>query len=134
MTFRTVLLPLLFFLGTAVAQDSAPIPLLGKDKSRICHGNGSDAPDCVTCPRVTYSPDPEYPENERRARRQGAVVLVLVVGSDGLPRDVKVSRTLSSEFDQAAIDAVKKWKFTPASKDGKPIAVEIDVQVTFKLH
>jgi len=60
--------------------------------------------------------------------------LTLVVGPDGLPRDVKVSRTLSAEFDKAAIDAVKNWKFTPATKESKPIAVEIDVQVAFRLY
>jgi periplasmic protein TonB len=60
--------------------------------------------------------------------------LTLVVGPDGLPRDVKVSRTLSPEFDKAAIDAVKNWKFTPATKESKPIAVEIDVQVAFRLY
>jgi len=127
-----MLLPQLF-LGAAIAQDSAPIRLSGRDASPICRGKVSDASDCVTAPHATYSPDPTYPEKERRARHQGAVVLTLVVGPDGLPRDIRVSRTLSPEFDKAAIDAVKKWKFTPATRDSKPVAVEIDVQVAFRL-
>jgi protein TonB len=131
MTPRAVLLPL-FFLGTAIAQDTAPIRLTGKGAAIICHGKGSDAPDCVTMPRAIHAPDPKYPEDERKARHQGTVVLVIVVGSDGAPRDIKISRALSPEFDKAAIDAVKNWKFTPATRDSKPVAVEIDVQVAFR--
>jgi protein TonB len=60
--------------------------------------------------------------------------LWLVVGSDGLPRDVKVSRSLSPEFDEAAIDTVKKWKFAAGTKDGKPVATRLNVEVTFRLN
>jgi len=133
MTSRALFLPLLF-LGTAMAQDSAPIPLSGKDHVPICRGNNSDAPGCVTAPHATYSPDPKYPKKESKARHRGAVVLELVVDADGLPRDIKVSRPLSPEFDEAAIDAVKKWKFSPATRDGKPIATEINVEVNFRLY
>jgi TonB family protein len=62
------------------------------------------------------------------------VILELVVDRDGMPRDIKVSRPLSPEFDEAAIDAVKKWKFSPAARDGKPIATEIKVEVNFQLY
>ena len=131
---RAMFLSLFFFLGAAMAQDSAPIRLSGRDPSLICHGKVSDASDCVTAPHATYSPDPTYPEKERRARHRGTVVLTLVVDPDGLPRDIRVSRTLSSEFDKAAVNAVKNWKFTPATRDSKPIAVEIDVEVAFRLY
>jgi TonB family protein len=133
MTLRALFVPLLF-LGTVVAQDSAPISLSGKDHPPICRGKDSDAPDCITAPHATYAPDPDYPEKERKARHMGTVLLELVVGSDGLPRDITVSHPLSSKFDAAAIDAAKKWKFTPASKDGKPVAVRIIVEVSFHLR
>jgi len=58
----------------------------------------------------------------------------LVVGSDGVPRDLNVINSLSPGFDKAAIDAVKKWRFTPAAKDGKPVAAMITVQVSFRLY
>jgi TonB family protein len=133
MTLRAVFVPLLF-LGAAIAQDSAPISLSGKDHVPICRGKDSDAPGCVTAPHATYSPDPKYPKKESKARHRGTVVLELVVGSDGLPRDITVSRPLSPEFDEAALDAVKKWKFSPATKDGKPIATQIMVEVDFHLY
>jgi TonB family protein len=56
-----------------------------------------------------------------------------VVGPGGLPRNIKIARSLSPEFDAAAIDAVKKWKFDPATKDGNPVAVQINVELTFRL-
>jgi TonB family protein len=55
------------------------------------------------------------------------------VSSDGVPRDIAVSQTLTPDFDKAAIDAVKEWKFTPAIKDGKPIAVQIALEIEFNL-
>lgn len=133
MTPRFLFLPLLL-LGTAMAQDTAPIPLSGNDHAPICRRNERDAPDCVTPPHTTYSPDPKYPEKERKARHRGAVILALVVDTDGLPRDITVSRPLSPQFDAAAIDAVKKWKFSPATKDGKPVATSIQVEVSFRLY
>lgn len=83
----------------------------------------------MEAPHLTYAPDPKFPKNERKARHQGTAVLLLVVHSDGLPGDITVSRTLSPEFDKAAIDAVKKWRFSPATRDGKPVAVRIQVEV-----
>jgi protein TonB len=133
MTLHAVFLPLLL-LSTAIAQDSAPVELSGKGQVRFCRGNDSDVPGCITAPHATYSPDPKYPKNERKARHSGTVVLDLVVDADGLPRDAKVWHRLSPEFDEAAIDAVKTWKFSPATKDSKPIATQIKVEVNFHLY
>ena len=91
-------------------------------------------PGCVTAPHATYSPEPEFPDKARKKKQGGDVVLVLVVGTDGLPYDVKVDRGMSPELDEAAVKTVKRWKFTPASKDGKPVAAQINVEVTFKLY
>ena len=101
MTSRALCVPLLL-LGTAIAQDSAPISLSGKDHPPICRGKGSDAPGCITAPHATYAPDPEYPKKESKARHRGTVVLELIVDRDGLPRDIKVSQPLSRDFDKAA--------------------------------
>jgi len=131
---QRALLLLTFLLGTAMAQDSAPVELSGKDHVPLCRGSDSDASGCITVPRATYSPDPTYPKKERKARHMGTVLLGLVVGSDGLPRDITVSRPLSPDFDAAAIDAVKKWKFSPATRDGKPVATAIKVEVNFHLY
>jgi len=88
----------------------------------------------VTAPRALYSPDPDYSEEARKAKYQGTVVLWLIVGPDGRPRDIKVQRSLGMGLDQKAIEAVKNWKFDPATKEGKPVAVQINVEVNFRLY
>ena len=133
MTLRSAFI-VLVLLGMAVAQESAPVDLSGTGKALICRGKSDDARDCVTAPRATYSPDPKYPEKARRAKERGDVILQLVVGTDGLPHDIKVDRGLTPETDQAAIDAVKRWKFTPAARDRQPVPAQIKVEVSFKLY
>jgi periplasmic protein TonB len=88
----------------------------------------------VSAPRAIFAPDPEYSEEARKAKYQGTCVLWLVVGPDGRTRDIRVARTLGLGLDQQAIEAVKQWKFEPAMKDGKPVAVQVNVEVTFRLY
>jgi len=88
----------------------------------------------VSAPRVLYSPDPEYSEEARRAKYQGSVVLWIVVGPDGRVRDVRVQRTLGLGLDEKAIEAVRKWRFEPATKNGQPVAVQVNVEVNFRLY
>lgn len=88
----------------------------------------------VSAPRALDTPDPEYSEEARKAKYQGTVVLWLIVDPDGKPRDIKVARALGMGLDQKAIEAVRRWKFEPAMKDGKPVAVQINVEVNFRLY
>ncbi|HLH07221.1 MAG TPA: energy transducer TonB [Terriglobales bacterium] len=88
----------------------------------------------VSAPKALYTPDPEYSEEARKAKYQGTVVLWLIVDANGRPRDVKVARTLGMGLDQKAIEAVRNWKFEPAMKDGRPVAVQINVEVNFRLY
>src|SRR5579862_8943695 len=88
----------------------------------------------VSPPRALDTPDPEYSEEARKAKYQGTCVLWLIVGPDGKPRDIKVARALGMGLDEKAIEAVKNWKFEPAMKDGKPVAVQINVEVSFRLY
>jgi protein TonB len=88
----------------------------------------------VSAPRVLYSPDPEYSEEARRAKYQGSVVLWIVVGPDGRVRDVRVQRTLGLGLDEKAIEAVRRWRFEPAKKNGQPVAVQVNVEVNFRVY
>jgi TonB family protein len=101
--------------------------------SIICHGNGDDVVGCTNPPRQTHAPPPKYPKKERKAHHEGVVRLTLVVSSEGVPTEISVAQALSPDFDQAAIDAVKQWKFAPATKGGKPAAVKIAVEIAFHL-
>lgn len=88
----------------------------------------------VSAPRILYQPDPEYSEEARKAKYQGTVVLWVVVGPDGRTKDIRVQRSLGLGLDEKAIEAVKTWKFEPARKDGQPVAVQINVEVNFRLY
>jgi protein TonB len=89
----------------------------------------------VSAPKELYAPEPEYSEEARKAKYQGTVVLWVVIGPDGRPHDpIRVLRSVGMGLDEKAIEAVKQWKFDPAKKDGKPVAVQIAVEVDFHLY
>jgi len=88
----------------------------------------------VSAPKPIYTPDPEYSEEARKSKYQGVVVLWLVIGPDGHPQDVKVARPLGMGLDEKAIEAVRTWRFKPAEKDGHPVAVQMNVEVSFRLY
>jgi len=90
-------------------------------------GNG------VTNPVVISRTAPKYAEEARRAKIEGSVLLSMVVDESGVPRNIKVARSLDPGLDQKAIEAVREWKFKPGQKDGNSVAVQAQIQVTFKL-
>jgi TonB family protein len=90
-------------------------------------GNG------VTNPVPIYRPEPQYSEEARKAKWQGAVLLSLVVDENGKPQQIKVIRPLGLGLDEKAIEAVSQWKFKPGTLNGKPVAVTAQVEVSFRL-
>jgi TonB family protein len=88
----------------------------------------------VSAPRPIYDPDPEYSEEARHAKYQGTVLLWVIVGPDGRPHDIRVQRSLGMGLDEKAIEAVRQWKFEPSMKDGHPVAVQVNVEVSFRLY
>jgi len=87
----------------------------------------------VSAPVPTFRPEPEYSEEARAAKWQGAVLLQLVVDPSGVPQNIQVARSLGLGLDQKAIEAVQKWRFTPAFKDGQPVPVAANIEVNFRL-
>ena len=85
-------------------------------------------------PRVTSQIDPEFSEQARKAGYEGTCVLTLVVNAEGMPRNIKVTRPLGMGLDDKAIEAVRQWRFSPSLKDGEPVAVRINVEVSFRLY
>jgi len=88
----------------------------------------------VTVPQVIYSPEPSFSDEARKAKQQGAVVLLLVVGKDGRAYDIRVRQSLGMGLDEEAVNAVTRWRFRPATLNGQPVATEIEVQVDFHLY
>jgi TonB family protein len=88
----------------------------------------------VSSPRAIYDPEPEYSEEARKAKYQGTVVLWVVIGSDGRAKDLRVQRSLGMGLDEKALEAVRKWRFAPALKDGRPVPVQVNIEVSFRLY
>ena len=88
----------------------------------------------VSAPRAIFQPDPEYSEEARKAKYQGTVVLWVVIGPDGRTHDIRVQRSLGLGLDEKAMQAVRTWKFEPARKDGQPVAVQVNIEVNFRLY
>jgi TonB family protein len=88
----------------------------------------------ISAPQAISAPDPDYTEEARRAKKQGTCVLWLIVDAAGRPRDIKVVRGLGLGLDAKALEAVQQWRFQPALKDGKPVDVQISVEVEFHLY
>ncbi len=87
----------------------------------------------VSAPIAIYKIEPEYSEEARKAKFQGTVVLSIVVDEQGMPRNFKVIRPLGLGLDEKAIEAVQKWRFKAAQKDGRAVAVVATVEVNFRL-
>lgn len=87
----------------------------------------------VSAPKVIFQVEPEYSEDARKAKFQGTVVIALVVDEKGNPRDIRVVRPLGMGLDQKAIEAVEKWRFRAGQKDGKAVATQATIEVSFRL-
>ncbi len=90
--------------------------------------------DGVSAPRAIYTPEPEFSEEARKAKYQGVVVVTIIVGTDGHVHSPRVVRSLGMGLDEKAIEGVKTWKFDPSKKDGRAVAVEMNVEVAFNLY
>ncbi len=89
----------------------------------------------ISAPLLTFQPEAEFSDEARRAKYQGVCVISLIVDAQGNPQNVHVLRTLGMGLDEKAMEAVRKYKFKPALKDGRtPVPVTIVVEVDFHLY
>lgn len=87
----------------------------------------------ITPPVLIAKKDAEYSEQARKAKHQGTVFLAVEVNASGQVTSANVVRSLGLGLDEKAIEAVKQWQFQPGLKDGKPIAMQAEVEITFRL-
>jgi protein TonB len=86
----------------------------------------------LTAPALVERVEPEYPELAVRAKVQGVVILEAVVDRDGRVEDVRVLRSIRL-LDAAAMDAVRKWRYSPLLLNGKPERFVLTVTVSFNI-
>jgi len=93
-------------------------------------GNG------VSLPRILREVKPQYTSDAMRAKIQGAVLLQCTVRPDGSVTDIQVIRSLDPTFglDQEAIKAARQWRFSPGTRMGQPVSVQITIELTFTLR
>ncbi len=87
----------------------------------------------VRAPIVIYSVDPEFSEEARKAKFSGNVQVALIVDANGMPKNIRVERGVGMGLDEKAVEAVRQYRFKPATKDGKAVPVEIYVEVNFQI-
>jgi len=89
----------------------------------------------VTPPVLIKEVLPHYPEEAKKAKIQGKVFLEAIIDANGIPQRIKVLYSPDERFGfgKAAVAAVKKWRFRPGTKNGKPVAVIFTVEVDFRL-
>jgi hypothetical protein len=95
----------------------------------------------ITPPKPLKQPEAEFPDESRRAIKKQHIkdfeaisILSLIVDVNGMPRDLCLVRPAGYGLDPKAAEAVRRYRFDPARKDGTPVAVQITVEVEFKLY
>jgi TonB family protein len=132
-------------IAPAVTQSDTAVPEFAGAPVRKVGGG-------VTEPELIYKVDPEFTAQARKAKASGTVLLGLVVDKQGLPQNVhllrglgigldgkpdpklkKAARAAADGMNRNAVDAVSQYKFKPATEDGKPVPVALNVEVNFKI-
>ena len=114
---------------TRSSELSEPVAIGLLDRSRKVYVKTK----AIKPPKAKHVPDPEYPASERRSKMEGYVSLHVVVDDHGLVRVPIVDVSPSPEFAASAIEALKKWTFEPASLEGQPVAILINVTMEFRI-
>lgn len=122
---RTGLAALFVLLTAGPAIADIPIPKVAGEPYNV----GGD----VERPVKVHAPAPEYTQEARDQRVQGVTILQVVIDRQGNVRSPEVLKGLPYGLSEAAVDAVSKWKFEPATKDGEPVEVFYNLTINFRL-
>lgn len=97
------------------------------------HAPMSRAPIIPPVPLAGQTPAPTYPARANRRGESGTVMVEAMIGTDGVPTAVRVARRSgSNDLDRAAVEAVRRWRFQPATQDGRPVTGMVNVPVSFQ--
>jgi protein TonB len=108
-----------------VGQSAEPAQATGASESPATGGD-------ITPPRAVKQTRPKYPQNAFDQKIEGEVVIEVMIDTKGRVTNARVIKSVPG-LDTAAVDSVKKWRFTPALKNGKPIAFTAHLPVSFKI-
>ena len=112
---------------TASASEAAPEP--------PAEDNDQKAGIIASYPLYDINPPPIYPRLARRRQYEGTVLLEVLVGKDGRAAQVRVARSSGYPIlDRNARDTVARWRFEPARRNGRPVAMRVEVPIVYKLN
>jgi TonB family protein len=123
----------------SLQQFEAAQAKIGKQKIVLLNGtaggkgSGKGSSTAETAARAIYSPGVEYTDEAKDARLEGVCVVSLIVGIDGKPSNIVVTRKLGMGLDERAVETIRKWKFEPGRRDGKPVITRLTLNLEFKL-
>jgi protein TonB len=86
----------------------------------------------VRPPRPVSGPSPTYPDRARRLRLEGSVLIEMVVTENGQAEGIRVLESAGAVLDEAVMEAVRQWRFDPASKAGRPVRTRWQYRHTFR--
>jgi protein TonB len=87
----------------------------------------------ISAPEILFEPTPEFSEEARRQKLSGNVLVYLQVDEHGRPTHIRILRGLGMGLDEKALEAVRQYRFKPATQNGHPVAVEMNVDVVFQI-
>jgi len=130
--FATTLM-LSFFVASCLVEAGEPTPdNCGKNETKTEQG-------CAKNPQIVHKTEPEYPKEARKHRVEGSVTLSARVTVDGTVDEIKTRNVeatdehFSSSLEEAAAAALRKWRYRPATIEGKPVPFYFEVTIDFKL-
>jgi TonB family protein len=88
----------------------------------------------VQAPQALFTPEPAFPDKANHDNSQGIVVLNVIVDKTGKVQNIRLVRPLGMGMEEAAVAAVKTWRFKPAQHEGDPVAVELNIEVAFNKY
>lgn len=116
------------------ASQPAPAQPAARTACPAATGSPAAGPTTDAHPRYAVNPPPRYPPDALRQRQQGIALLRVKVAADGSVSGLSLHHTSGfSALDDAAMTAVRRWKFEPARKAGLPVAAEVAVPVRFQM-
>src|SRR5262245_628792 len=121
--------PLVSSSNALAGEGSAATPKVDPSSAA---GANVEAPGDLQPPVLVKKVAPDYPKAARKAKVQGDVVIKATIDADGNVVSPEVVRSIPL-LDEAALSAVKQWKYKPAIKSGRPVKVELTLTINFKL-
>ena len=112
--------------GEGVPAATGPVGGIGE--ASVPFGSG------MTRPQILHRTEPRYPELARRLHKQGVVMVDAEIGKDGLVRSARAVSALGFGLEESALDALRAWRFAPATLHGRPVSVYYRLSVDFKLQ